>query len=285
VIERLAWVTTRGARGRDEDEPLALAALQATGVAVDVVDWDDPEADWSRFDRVVLRSAWDYPERLTEFLTWLEKADAVSEVVNPPAMVRWSLDKQYLAELAEAGVPITPTVFVRPGTAVTFPAGDFVIKPAVGAGSRDVATYGADQHEIARAHVARLHARGQVVLVQPFLHSIAAEGEWPMVFFDGHFSHAASKRVAVPRGEVIDGLFAPETNTEHTATAEQIEAARDALDAVSRKLGPPTYARVDLVRDDAGHFCVLEVELIEPSLFLPFTGSAAAAAFAAALVR
>ena len=285
MIERLAWVTTREARGRDEDEPLALAALQATGVIVDVVDWDDPEVDWSRFERVVLRSAWDYPQRLTEFLAWLEKVDAVSEVVNPPAMVRWSLDKQYLADLAGAGVPITPTVFVRPGTAVTFPDGDFVIKPAVGAGSRDVATYGVDQQELARAHVARLHASGQVVLVQPFLHSITTEGEWPMVFFDGQFSHAASKQVAVPRGEVIDDLFAPETNTEHTATAEQIEAARDALDAVSRLLGTPTYARVDLVRNDAGRFCVLEVELIEPSLFLPFTDPAAAATFAAALVR
>lgn len=285
MIQRLAWVTTREARGRDEDEPMALAALRATGVAVDVVDWDDPDVDWPGFDRAVLRSTWDYPQRLAEFLTWLEKVDAVCEVVNPPAMVRWSLDKRYLAELAEAGVPITPTEFVRPGTAPTFPDGDFVIKPAVGAGSRDVASYGADQHEAARAHVARLHAADQVVLVQPFLHAIATEGEWPMLFFDGRFSHSASKQVAVPRGRVIDDLFAPETNTEHTATAAQLEVARHALELVSRRLGTPTYARVDLVHDDAGQFCVLEVELVEPSLFLPYTDPTAAATLAAALVR
>ena len=285
MIERLAWVTAREARGRDEDEPLALAALQRTGVSVEVLDWDDPAVNWSRFDRVVLRSAWDYPQRLPEFLSWLEEVDAVSDLVNPPATVRWSLDKQYLAELAEAGVPITPTVFLKPGSAATFPAGDFVVKPAVGAGSRDAASYRADQHETAVAHVARLHAAGQVVLVQPFLKSVATDGEWPLVFFDGRFSHAASKRVALPQAGAIDDLFAAETNAEYVATAAQIDVAQAAVDLVSGRLGTPAYARVDLVRDDAGQFCVLEVELIEPSLFLPYTDPAAAERFAAVLVR
>ena len=199
MIEQLAWVTAREARGQDEDEPLALAALQRTGVSVEVLDWDDPEVNWSRFDRVVLRSAWDYPQRIPEFLAWLEEVDGLSDLVNPLATVRWNLDKQYLAELVEAGVPITPTVFLHPGSAATFPDGDFVIKPAVGAGSRDAASYRADQQETAVAHVARLHAAGQIVLVQPFLKSVATDGEWPLVFFDGRFSHAASKRVALPQ--------------------------------------------------------------------------------------
>src|SRR5580765_6673197 len=115
MIDRLAWVTTRKARGLDDDEPLALAALARTGVSVEVVDWDDPGVDWARFDRVVLRSAWDYPERLAQFLTWLEQVAAVSELVNPPGIIRWNLDKRYLVELADAGVPITPTAFVPPG--------------------------------------------------------------------------------------------------------------------------------------------------------------------------
>ena len=285
MIERLAWVTAREARGRDEDEPLALAALQRTGVSVEVLDWDDPMVNWSRFDRVVLRSAWDYPQRLSEFLSWLEEVDAVSDLVNPLATVRWNLDKQYLAELVEAAVPITPTAFVHPGTAATFPDGDFVVKPAVGAGSRDAASYRADQHDTAVAHVARLHASGQVVLVQPFLKSVATDGEWPLVFFDGRFSHAASKRVALPQAGAVDDLFAAETNASYVATAAQIDVAQAAVDFVSDRLGTPTYARVDLVRDDAGQFCVLEVELVEPSLFLPYTDSAAAERFAAALVR
>ncbi len=262
-----------------------LAALQRSGVSVEVLDWDDPDGNWSRFDRVVLRSTWDYPQRQPEFLSWLEAVDAVSDLVNPPATVRWSLDKQYLAELAEAGVPVTPTSFVQPGSAATFPAADFVVKPAVGAGSRDAAWYGADQHEAAVAHVARLHASGQVVLVQPLLKSVATEGEWPLIFFEGQFSHAASKQVVLPRAGAVDDLFAAETNAEHVATAAQLEVAQAAVDLVSDRLGTPTYARVDLVRDDAGLFCVLELELIEPSLFLTNADSAAVERFVAALVR
>lgn len=285
MIGRLAWVTAREARGLDEDEPLALAALQRTGVSVEVVDWDDESADWASFDRVVLRSAWDYPQRLPEFLTWLDRVAGLSDLVNPPATVRWSLDKQYLAELAAAGVPITPTEFVHPGTAATFPAGEFVVKPAVGAGSRDAASYDAHQHDQATAHVARLHADGQVVLVQPLLASVATDGEWPLVFLDGTFSHAANKRVSLPRAGAVDDLFAAETNASHTATSDQVAVARAAVDLVSARWGTPTYARVDLVRDDDGHHCVLEVELVEPSLFLPYADPAAAERFAAVLVR
>ncbi len=285
MIGTLAWVTAREARGRDEDEPLALAALQHSGVAVDVVDWDDPATDWSRFDRVVLRSAWDYPQRLPEFLSWLETVDPVSDLVNPLATVRWNLDKRYLAELSAAGVPITPTTFLEPGSAASFPAGDFVVKPAVGAGSRDASSYGADQHAAAAAHVGRLHASGQTALIQPFVTSVATEGEWPLLFFGGQFSHAANKRVTLPRAGIVDDLFAAETNSEHVATADQIEVAQAAVDMVSQRFGTPTYARVDLVRDDAGRFCVLEVELIEPSLFLFCADADAVERFVTTLIR
>ncbi len=285
MIRRLAWVTTQEARGRDEDEPLGLAALERAGVSVDVVDWDDAAVDWSGFDRVVLRSAWDYPQRLDEFSAWLDAVAAVSDLVNPPALVRWSLDKQYLGELAAAGVPITPTDFVPPGSPATLPPGGVVVKPSVGAGSVDAASYGADQQHEARAHVARLHAAGQVALVQPFLRSIPEEGEWPMVFLDGRFSHAANKRVALPQAGTVGDLFAPETNAAHVATAAQIEVAQAAVDLVADRLGTPTYARVDLVRDDTGGFCVLELELVEPSLFLAYADPAAAERFAAALAH
>jgi glutathione synthase/RimK-type ligase-like ATP-grasp enzyme len=285
VIKRLAWVTTRGARGLDDDEPIALAALARTGASVDVVGWDDPGARWSGYDRVVLRSTWDYPQHLAEFLAWVDAVDAGSELVNPAATVRWNLDKQYLAALAEDGVPITPTVFVRPGEAAEFPDGTFVVKPAVGAGSRDAAWYRPDARDSATEHVARLHAADQTVLVQPMLASVAQDGEWPMVFFDGTFSHAACKRADLPQAGAVETLFAAETNTRHVATADQIAVATAAVEAVSRRLGTPTYARVDLVRDDDGRYCVLEVELIEPSLFLPFGDAAAADRLAEVLVR
>ena len=275
MIERLAWVTTKDARGRDEDEPIALAALRGAGVQVDVVDWPDPDVAWSTFDRVVLRSAWDYPQRLADFLEWLQAVDAVTDLLNPIPMVRWSLDKHYLGDLAAAGVPITPTAFVEPGDDVAFPAGDFVVKPAIGAGSKDASVYGPDQHPAAAEHVERLGAQGTSVLVQPFLASVAIAGEWPLIFFRGEYSHAASKRVALPRAGTVDDLFAAETNAPHIASTEQVATAQAAVNVVSARVGTPAYARVDLVNDDEGHPCVLEVELIEPSLFLPYAEPAA----------
>lgn len=284
-INRLAWVTAREARGRDDDEQLALTALAEAGVTVDVVDWDDQDADWAAYDRVVLRSTWDYPERLAEFLAWVDEVAQLTELVNPPGLVRWSLDKRYLAELDAAGVPITPTVFVAPGTQADLPDEEFLVKPAVGAGSREVVAYGAEDHAAAAAHIARLQAAGTVALVQPFLKSVPVDGEWPMVFFDGRFSHAASKRVELPQAGAVDNLFAVETTAAHTASAEQIDAAQAAVDLVIERLGTPTYARVDLVRDNDGSYCVLELELVEPSLFLPEAAPGAADRLAAALTR
>lgn len=283
-ISTLAWVTTHAARGLDEDEALALAALDAAGTAVDVVDWDDPAVDWAAYDRAVLRSTWDYDDRLDDFTVWLAHAESRTDLVNPRPAVLWSSDKRYLQDLDDAGVPVTPTRFVAPGSTPEFPPGRFVVKPAVGAGSRGAASYGPGQHRLATAHVASLHAAGRVVLVQPFVDSVATDGEWPMVFLGGVFSHAASKRVDLPDAATIDGLFAAEVNVPHTASAEQLAVAHAAMAVVTGRFGLLPYARVDLVRADDGTSLVLEVELVEPSLFLPQAGAGAADRLAAALL-
>ena len=269
MIERLAWVSALAARGYDEDEELVVPALRRAGLDVDVVSWDDPQVQWDRYDRAVLRSTWDYTQRLEAFLAWLEVVGRATDLRNPVPLVRWNVDKHYLGDLERAGVPITPTRFAELGQAPDFPEGEFVVKPAVGAGSRNAASYGPDERELAAAHVRKLHDQGAGALVQPMLKSVAVEGEWPLVFFGGRFSHAANKRVSLPRGRVIDTLFAPESNSSHAADDEQIAVAQQAVDSVSERFGVPLYARVDLVRDDQGRSCVLELEMVEPSLFLP----------------
>jgi glutathione synthase/RimK-type ligase-like ATP-grasp enzyme len=275
MIKRLAWVTAAAARGFDEDEPIALPALRDAGLEVDLVDWHDAGVDWRSYDRAVIRSTWDYQQRPDEFTVWLDVVSLATDLRNSAATVRWSLDKHYLADLDAAGVPVTPTEFVEPGQVPTFPAQPFIVKPAMGAGSRGVASYDADQTERARTHVARLHARGGAVLVQPRLASVADDGEWPLMFFGGRYSHAAAKRVTLPAEGSVDELFAAEATVPHVADAEQVAVAQAAVDLVSARFGTPTYARIDLVRDDDGGFRVLEVELVEPSLFLPDAGPAA----------
>ena len=262
---------------------MALAALDQAGVSVDVVAWDDPEVSWDSYERVVLRSTWDYPERIDEFLAWLERVSRVTDLRNPLPMVRWNVDKHYLAELDRAGVPVVPTAFAEPGDHPALPDRPFVLKPAIGAGSRDAASYEPTQHDLAFAHIERLHGVGASVLIQPLIASVAVEGEWPLVFVGGEYSHAASKRVALPAASSVEGLFAAEDNAPHVADAAQIRVARAAVDVAAQRFGVPTYGRVDLVRDDDGEFRVLELELVEPSLFLPQAGPAAVQRVVAAL--
>ena len=277
MIRRIAWATAAEARGLDPDEPLGTSALRDAGIEVSVVNWDDSSVDWASFDRVLPRSTWDYPERLDEFLAWVDRVDTLTELRNPPALMRWSMDKHYLLDLEGIGVPITPTVAVEVGQAPAFPDGPFVVKPAIGAGSRDAASYRADQCELAEAHIARLHQRGASMLVQPMLASVAEHGEWPLVFFNGEFSHAASKRVSLANASSVATLYAAETNAAHMATPEQVEVGAAVVAEATARFGVPLYARVDVVRDDAGGYCVLEVEMVEPSLFLLEGGPGAVA--------
>ena len=278
MISRLAWVTAASARGRDDDEVPTLAALAACGVSVDVVNWDDPLVAWPSYERVVLRSTWDYSERFEEFLGWLARVDVVTEIRNPLPMVRWSLDKHYLAELDAAGVPVVPTTFVEPGENRPLPEGLFVIKPSIGAASRDVRSFQGDHLEAARAHVSRLHARGITALVQPLIGSVAREGEYPLVFLGEDYSHAAVRHVThVPHDDSGHSGHSDhsETSRPHRALDGQVAVAQAAMEFVTERFGVPTYARVDLVNDDDGRPCVLEVEVAEPSLFVLEGGPAA----------
>lgn len=283
-MTRLAWVTAAVARGTDPDETPAVAALRLAGADVVVADWHDDTIDWASFDRVVLRSPWDYQDRRSEFVAWLERVERTTCLWNPLAPIRWSLDKHYLCDLEAAGVPITPTTFVEPGEVLRSLDTESIVKPAVGAGSRDVLVFEPGQIEQAVAHVASLHRRGIAALVQPRLRSVAQDGEWPMVYFGGRFSHSANKRVRLRGGLTDDELFAVETNVPHTADAAQLDVADRAMAVVGERFGALPYARVDLVRADDGSYCVLEVELVEPSLMLPEGGPAAVANLVAALL-
>jgi O-ureido-D-serine cyclo-ligase len=271
----LALVTAAAARDLDEDLAPLERALHAVGMAPAIVDWDDPRVDWSEFDLVVLRSTWDYSLRLPEFLGWVDRIAPLTTLVNPREVIRWNTDKHYLAHLADAGVPTVPSTFVEPDddAARALDAfldridGEFVVKPSVGAGSRDAQRYARDERDRAIAHAKRLLDASRSVLLQPYLGRVDAHGETALLFFDGHFSHAIRKGPLLRRGEgPTRALFAAEHITPRDASAAEIAVAERTLAAIPFAK-PLLYARVDLIHDDAGTPCVLELELSEPSLF------------------
>jgi glutathione synthase/RimK-type ligase-like ATP-grasp enzyme len=247
--------------------------------------WDDPAVDWSMYDLVVVRSTWDYQQRRDEFLAW---ARALGErLVNPPAVLEWNTDKRYLRELADAGLPVVPTVFVAPGEAFAAPDGEYVVKPTVSAGSRDTARFGEGEAHRAAALVDAIHAGGRTAMVQPYVASVDARGETALLFFDGAFSHAIHKGpLLAPGAPPTSDVFAAETIApREPSAAERALGARVVAHMAERFDGDsPTYARVDVVEDAAGVPLLLELELTEPSLF--FAGDAGRLSqFAAAVAR
>ena len=177
MTQKIALVTAREALALDEDMPPLVLALRSLGANVETPSWDDPDVDWSRYDKAVLRSTWDYVDRIDEFLDWTIRCAGQTRLLNPPAIVRWNTDKHYLVQLAHAGVPVVPTRFVEPGTdpaaeferflaggAGAFTVGScdafaqFVVKPSIGAGSRDAARYTRAERDKALAHLGRVVA-------------------------------------------------------------------------------------------------------------------------------
>ncbi len=264
---RVAIATCRG-DNVDVDSPVLLEALERAGVSAELCVWDDEGVDWESFDLTVLRSTWDYARQRDRFLAWAKLCPAL---LNPYDVIAYSSDKHYLADLEAKGIATVPSHFCEVGETPVFPTGAFVVKPAVGAGSIDAERYSRGDVERASAHVARLHDAGRSVLIQPYVPTVDYFGEHAVIFIDGTYSHAMNKGAMLNTpADVRDALFRREqmrrddTEPEALAIAEQILA----------DFGDLLYARVDFVAAPSG-WQVMELELVEPSLFLTFEPSAA----------
>lgn len=287
---RIGLATCSEVPDLDDEGRLLAEALRATGATATPLVWDDTTLDddaWASYDLVVVRSTWDYAERLDEFLAWVDRVAALTRLENPPALLRWTTDKRYLADLAAAGVPTVPSAFVAPheaGASVDHPYLDVehVVKPSVGAGSRGALRFGADEADRSRAHVAALTADGFTALVQPYLTEVDQAGETGVVVIDGEISHAFRKGALLTVGDgLVEGLFKQEEITAREPSPLEAEVARRALAAVPGASAAPLYARVDLLPTPDGPL-LLELELCEPSFFLdtaPDRAEAVAAAF------
>lgn len=284
-VRTIAFVTYAGRPGLTADDQLAADALAAAGVRVQPVPWDDPHAAWGVYDAVVLRSCWDYHLRHLEFCAWVRAAGAKDAGLrNPAAAVLWNADKRYLREMERHGTPIVPTAWVEPGDARELDSilaergwERAVVKPSVSASAHQtrMVTRGSLEGRAAGPD-------GSALLVQPFVEEVVTNGEWSIIFFGGRFSHAVLK---LPR----DGDFRVQAEFGGRAVPripppELVDAAAAALRAAEALTGTRlTFARVDGVVAE-GRFLLMELELIEPALFLSMHPDAPSR-FAAAILE
>lgn len=287
----IALITAVASRDVDEDMPSLESALRNAGADVTIAEWDLPH-DWSRFEVALLRSTWDYPRRLAEFIEWKEAVSRKTRLLNPAPVVKWNSDKHYLNDLAKREIPTVLSTFVEPGEMpdrriaelLNRPDVDeFVVKPSVGGGSRDAQRFGREESEDAARHAQTMLNEKRSVLLQPYLNRVDELGETSLIYFEGEFSHAIRKGPLLKRKEgPTKALFAKEAITARVPDAAELSVGARTLQAMP--FDTPLYARVDLIRDENGEPVVLELELIEPSLFFP-CAPGSAERFAAAVMR
>lgn len=274
---KILLITGQGMPVFDSETPLLVEALTAAGIESETVAWRAAR-DWSAAPLVLLRSPWDYTGHWQDFLAWTDHVGGSTRLLNPPEIIRWNSHKQYLLELQRCGVPAMPTALLRRGESIDtrrtlstladrFRSSDLIVKPAIGINAQGAKRGRAEDPSIA-SHLRGLLDEGDA-LVQPFASQILSAGECSLIFFGGQFSHAVRKR---PR----DGDFRVQDNHGGTVAPYEPSAAelRTAGAALAAAPGECAYARVDLVSFD-GNPAVMELELIEPELFLRHSPRAA----------
>lgn len=269
---RIAFATSAAVGGITEDDRLLADELEARGYRAEGVVWDVPRDDWTDYAAVIVRSTWDYHLRVDAFRAWLDELERSGvRVLNAPSLMRWNTEKTYLRELAAHGICVVPTRWVEQHDQTSLfdivnheGWEHFVVKPSVSASAHR--TW---RGSMAEAPLLEGNFRANVthggVLVQPFLEEITEIGEWSLLFYGGEYSHSVLKQ---PRPDDF------RVQREHGGTAlladapeKVVDGARAALRVAEELHGRSLYARVDgcVVREA---FMLMELELIEPDLFL-----------------
>jgi hypothetical protein len=270
MSRRCAFLTMDSTAGWSIDAELGIAPLEALGWRVEQVPWRSAGTDWERFDAVYIGTPWDYPEEVTRFLDVLERIDARTVLVNPLALVRWNVSKTYLRDLEGRGAAIVPSRWgehlERGSLAACFDelqAERLILKPVISTNARDTFLLSREQARDAEPQLLRTFDR-RAFVVQPFIEQVQAEGEYSLFYFGREFSHAIVKKPGAGDFRVQE---------EHGASIAPVTATEGALlaagDTILQLVRPqPAYARCDLVRGPDGRFLLMELELIEPSMYL-----------------
>lgn len=246
---------------------LLFEPLGKLGWGVEEIPWNRPNIEWEQFDAVVIRSTWDYQNSPEEFLETLQEIEKVTSLYNPVDICRWNLNKRYLIDLQSKGVEIVPTHWLSglkkasiESVFQNLNAERLVAKPLIGANADDA--FVLKSKDSASWHNAIGVFADREVMVQPFINSIETEGEYSLFYFGGHYSHAIVKRPATGDFRVQEEHGGKILSV--NPTEDLVHAGKQAIEAIEKTL---LYARVDFVRLDSGQPALIEMELIEPSLY------------------
>lgn len=287
-MTRIAFATCAELLVLDPDDQLLADALVARGIEVVPLAWDDGAADWASFDLVLVRSPWDYHLRRDAFVRWARRVAGETRLLNGAETIAWNTDKVYLRTLARQGVPTVPTAWVEGGapdlSALLAERGwereEAIVKPSIGLGSSGLVRVapgdpdGAGQRQLAAL------AREGTAMVQPFIPSLPEQGELSLIFFERELSHVVRKQP--PAGEFrVQPEFGAVTTTAEASEQERAIAARALACVGDQEL---LYARVDLVAGPGEERWVMELELVEPTLYFE-AAPGSAERFAAVVAR
>jgi glutathione synthase/RimK-type ligase-like ATP-grasp enzyme len=267
-MKNIALVTCEMFPRLIEEEKYIVDLFPEHGIQAEPVIWDDPSADWTRFDLIIIRNTWDYFNKFEEFQIWLNYLESINApVMNPIHIIKENMHKLYMKTLEEQGILIVPTYFADKNTSLSIKSiikdnewEKFIIKPAVSGGAKDTYLFSREEALNAQETFDRLIGKKDM-LIQKYMNSIES-GEWSMMFFNNVYSHSVFKAPA-PKDFRVQENHGGSIKAEE-APAYIIEQAK----ALIRKQGENLlYARVDGVEED-GKFYLMELELIEPQLFL-----------------
>lgn len=248
---------------------LIKEALEAKGLKVDRTYWDNPEYNWNKTKAVVFRTIWDYFERYEEFSIWMKKTSKKTLFINNYSLIKWNIDKHYLKDLEQKGIPIVPTYFVDKNNYKSLQEisrkqqwKDLVIKPAISGSAFHTYKIMHNEQLENEALFKNLVAQ-RAMLVQPFQETITTLGEASLMVFNGTYTHAILKKAKKGDYRVQDDFGG--TVSPYTPTKNEITFAQHTF-ASCKSL--PVYGRVDIIWDTKGNFYLSELEIIEPELWI-----------------
>jgi glutathione synthase/RimK-type ligase-like ATP-grasp enzyme len=258
-----------------DEDALLSEVLTEMGIAHRIVAWSDPEVDWSEFSQVLIKSTWDYFDYYPEFLVWLNRLEMQGiPVLNEVATLRWNSSKDYLLEIESNGFPCVAGKLLPKGSLTTLdqlfelvPAEQLVVKPLVSGGAKNTLKISRTDEPVVLEKILQW-VQEEDFLVQPYIKEIVEVGEYSLLFFNETFSHAVLKSPAVDDFRVQH--YYGGTIQEITPDASLLTAAKGLVDRYAKNT---LYARVDGVLID-GVFLLMELELIEPYLFLGLSDKA-----------